>query len=278
MGTEHLTLGGACRQGKTYLPGEGGCKSERFFAPTWWERQNPGAPVRSNGSRASPRVEGEPPRPVRSNGSRASPRTEGWLGLRKEGRTRSAAQMVREPHHEWFEGLTTSGRRAAPAQPLKWFESLTTGGSRASPRADGGPHPPSPFQWFEGLTTSGRRAAPAQSVRMVRGPHHERTESRTRPAVRMVREPHHERGNGWACGRRVGLAVGGLGWWKEGRALDEVVEVPVQQELYHGQEQDGTDDDRQGNGVPRLDSYAQHRSGGRRVFGIGGGHEQHEES
>ena len=23
MGTEHLTLGGACQQGKTYLPGEG---------------------------------------------------------------------------------------------------------------------------------------------------------------------------------------------------------------------------------------------------------------
>ena len=181
MGTEHLTLGGACRQGKTYLPEEGGCKSERFFAPTWWDLQIPGAPVRSNGSRASPRVEGEPPRPVRSNGSRASPRTEGWLGLRKEGRTR---------WFKWFESLTTNGSRASPRRTEGWFESLTTNGSdhgRAAPAqpfgrphhgceslttnggmaglAEGGPHPPSrsDSRPHHGWFWSGRRAAPAQS-------------------------------------------------------------------------------------------------------------------
>ena len=112
--------------------------------------------------------------------------------------------MVREPHHRWFESLTTGGSRAsprtdvppAPARPFEWFESLTTvqlaqpfmvrepvhlpppsrsGGSRASPLTDVPPVPAQPFEWFESLTTSGRSTCPSPAVRMVREPHHERT-------------------------------------------------------------------------------------------------------
>ena len=121
------------------------------------------------------------PQPSRSNGSRASPLTD--------------VPPVPAQPFEWFESLTTGGSRAspradvppAPAQPFEWFESLTTNGrstcpqpsrsngSRASPRADVPPAPAQPFEWFESLTMNGRSTCPSPSVRVVRGPHHERT-------------------------------------------------------------------------------------------------------
>ena len=62
------------------------------------------------------------------------------------------------------------------------------------------------------------------------------------------------------------------------RNSDEVVQVPVQQELDTGQNQDSADDDRYGEWVPGLGGYSQHRPGGRWVLGIGRGHGQHEDS